>query len=264
MKNSSLVWGALLVLLGGLLLLDNMGLLPAHINVWGLFWPLVFIGMGVLGVLSAVGKNTRIEHYSHPLEGVSQARVRLYHGAGELRVDDSAAPDLLLDGAFGGGIDPQVGQSAGETRIDLRMPQAAWSWPPVGGSHSLDWQVALNRQVPLDIEIEGGASRILLNLRELQVKSLRLETGASSTEVDFPRQAGETRARIQAGAASVDLRVPEGVAAQIRVRGGLSSTNIASSRFVRTGDVYESPDFSSAENRLVLDIEMGVGSLVVR
>lgn len=37
--------GVFLIVLGGLFLLENMGLLPA--GVWGVFWPLVLIALGL-------------------------------------------------------------------------------------------------------------------------------------------------------------------------------------------------------------------------
>ena len=45
MRRDSIFWGVLLVLLGGLFLMDNLGYLPAGVNVWALFWPFLLIGV---------------------------------------------------------------------------------------------------------------------------------------------------------------------------------------------------------------------------
>ena len=263
MKRDNLVWGVLLVVLGGLLLLDNMGLLPRSINIWSLFWPLALIGLGVSWVIGSFSGSGQRETLSIPLEGAESARVKFQHGAGELHINDAAAPDQLLDGAFSGGVVSDVRRDSGEVRVDLRIPDGSFTWP-FGPGRVLDWRVGLDRQTPLTLEIEGGANRILLDLRNLRVRELCVETGASSTEIQFPTQAGETRARVQAGAASVDMQVPQGVAAHIQVKGALSTTQIDQARFVRVGDGYESPDYASAENRLDLVVETGVGSLSIR
>ena len=263
MRKNDLVWGGLLILLGGLLLLENMGLLPRGVNVWGIFWPLALIGLGVSWVLGAVGQGAQTETLAIPLEGSASARVKLHHGAGELRIDDAADPDQLLDGVFGGGVISDVRRDNGQARVDLRVPDAAFAWP-VGPGRVLDWRVGFDRQIPLELVIEGGASRMILDLRNLRVSDLRLATGASATELYFPTQAGETRARIESGAASVDMRVPDGVAARIRFKGALSNVDIDMTRFARVGEVYESPDYASAENRLDLEVESGVGSVSVR
>jgi len=47
-----MLFGVFLIVLGGLFLLENMGWLPA--GVWGVFWPLVLI---VLGLRLVMGKN---------------------------------------------------------------------------------------------------------------------------------------------------------------------------------------------------------------
>ena len=56
MRNESVFWGIVLVLLGGLLLMDNMGLLPPNINIWSLFWPIILVGIGVRMLLRSSGR----------------------------------------------------------------------------------------------------------------------------------------------------------------------------------------------------------------
>lgn len=58
--NSAFLWGALLLLIGGVLLLNNFGLLPWRLEaLWRGFWallvPVALIGLGVFLVLSFTG-----------------------------------------------------------------------------------------------------------------------------------------------------------------------------------------------------------------
>jgi hypothetical protein len=80
----------------------------------------------------------------------------------------------------------------------------------------------------------------------------------------MPANAGHTRVDVEAGAASVRVTIPSGVAARIRNRSGLSSVNIDSMRFPRQGDIYISSDYETAANKLDLEIRTGVGSVDVR
>ena len=96
------------------------------------------------------------------------------------------------------------------------------------------------------------------------VTELRLETGASSTDITLPAKAGYTKAKINAGAASASVRVPSGVAARIQVSGGLASINVDPDRFPRQGGIYQSPDYDAASNKVDLTIDTGVGSISVR
>jgi hypothetical protein len=43
----------------------------------------------------------------------------------------------------------------------------------------------------------------------------------------------------------------------------LGSTQIDEARFPRIGDIYQSLDYATAENRVDMDIQAGVGSLRV-
>ncbi len=127
-----------------------------------------------------------------------------------------------------------------------------------------DWRVSLSPLIPLKLLVRTGASDTKLDLRSLALRRLDIETGASSLNVVLPQTAGFTEAAIHAGAAAVNLTVPEGVAARILTRGGLSEANIDQTRFPKTGDVYQSPDYADAANRIDLDIETGVSGLTVR
>jgi hypothetical protein len=265
MRNGSIVWGVGLVLLGGLLLMQTTGVIPAGVNVWSIFWSLVLVLFGVNLLLRATGRGGQVpqETRSEPLNGAQQAELRFYHGAGEVRVDGRAAPEMLFAGTFGGGVDARVQRGADMVRGELRTPVD--NFPVVGfPTGAMNWNVNLNPSLPLALHFELGASRNLLDLRDLQVKELRLQTGASATEIDFPSNAGSTRATIRSGAASVEMRVPQGVAARIHASGGLASINVDTMRFPRLGNEYVSPDYATAANRIDIDVETGVGSVGIR
>jgi hypothetical protein len=80
----------------------------------------------------------------------------------------------------------------------------------------------------------------------------------------LPENAGSTRVKIESGAASLEIQVPSGVAARIRSSGGLSSFSVDKDRFPRVGDIYQSPDFDVAQNKVELNVQMGVGSVSIK
>jgi hypothetical protein len=91
-----------------------------------------------------------------------------------------------------------------------------------------------------------------------------LQTGASAIDLTLPANAGYTRVDISAGAASVTVRVPSGVAARVRARGGLASVCVDRDRFPRVRGVHQSLDYDTALNKVDVNIETGVGSVDVR
>jgi hypothetical protein len=266
MRRSTLFWGIILTLAGILLLFGNL----LGVNVWNLLWPLFLIALGlwiVWGIIAG-GPSVETEELSIPLEGARQARVRIRHGAGRLHVDASAGLDELAAGTFGGGLDHRARREGDALEVDMRVPQRTapffvmpWFWGPRG---ALDWSFGLNREIPLSLDLQTGASDARLDLADLRVTDLRLQTGASATRLTLPANAGHTRAEIRSGAASVSIQVPSGVAARMRISGGLAGITVDRSRFPRTGGVYQSPDYDTAPNRVDLDIETGVGSVDIR
>jgi hypothetical protein len=103
----------------------------------------------------------------------------------------------------------------------------------------------------------------VLDLRELRVRRLDLQTGASDTRVLLPRAAGQTSVKAGHGAASLTLEVPPGVGARIRSKMAIGRTTVDETRFPRTLDGYESPDYTTAANRVDIEAQGGVGSLRV-
>ncbi len=117
---------------------------------------------------------------------------------------------------------------------------------------------------PLDMTLKTGASSAEVDLTDLKVTRLRIETGASRFTVHLPAGAGYTEATVQAGAAQITIIVPEGVAARIREDVGLASVRMDTSRFPRADGLYESPGFDTATNRVELLVQGGVARVEVR
>ena len=145
----------------------------------------------------------------------------------------------------------------------MSVPREAGHNFPFGWtSGGLDWDLRLNQVVPLVLHFNTGASRAQLDLSELLVTGVTLETGASATDITLPQAAGSTRVKIQSGAAHVVLRVPGGVAARIQAEAGLAHVDVDVTRFLQVGNHrYESPDFATAANKVDIDVNTGVGSV---
>ncbi len=268
MRRSSMFWGAVLILAGILALLSTLGILT--INIWALFWPLFLVALGVWILWGSVwarrgGVGAEAEQASLPLNGASRARLAVRHGAGRLSFAGGAAPDLLFSGTFGGGLDLNQRTAGDMLDAELRVPTQGWMWwGPWGPWNTLDWDVRLNENVPISLNFNTGAGESRLDLSNLRVTDLVLKTGASATTLTMPANAGMTRADIETGAAALNVQVPSGVAARIRVRSGLAGISVDSQRFPRQGDLYLSPDYETAANKLDMDIQTGVGSVDIR
>jgi hypothetical protein len=265
MKRAVVFWGIALIVVGVLLLLATLGIIPAGS---GLIWPLLVIAAGAWLIWAALNRPSKIEmqEASIPLGDALRAHVSIHHGAGRLNIAPGAPPGQLANGRFSGGLDCRADRAGELLDVRMRIPDQGsrwanpWSWSDGG----LDWNVHFSSDVPLELELETGAGTIEADLSTLRLGALHLKTGASSSKLILPDNAGYTRVEVEGGAASVSLRVPPGVAARILSRGGASSTKVDLTRFPGTGNGYQSTDYETAANKVDIQANLGAGSVEVR
>jgi hypothetical protein len=253
----ALTWPVAWIVIGVVLLASTTGTLAAGpaelIAEW---WPWVLVILGVWFLIGAFVPGGRaVEALVVPLGDARQAKVDIRFGAGELAIH-RAAPGALVDGSYLGGVRHRT---LGPGHVELEQDLDGIPWLDKDSR----WDVGLTGEVPLDLRLNVGAYRGLVDLSDLRLATLDLHTGASETRVRLPRAAGATAMTANAGAASLTIEVPDGVAARIRSRMALGSNQVDPSRFPRIGDVYQSLDYGTAANHVDIDVRGGVGSLRV-
>jgi len=258
MYRGPILFPLVLIVLGFLLLFSNLGYLQfdfwRFVTTW---WPLLLIVFGLDILIGSLRmRNIKTRTLALDLSIAPRADVSINFGAGDLTVGKAAA-GKIVDGTFEGEVRYDAKPDG---RVWLKLePLNWWGWNPRG----YRWNVGLTDAVPLKLSLDGGAANTNLDLTDLKVTDLQLKTGASSTVVRLPGAAGMTNVRINAGAASVKLIVPPGVAARVRSNMAIGSNAIDQQRFPRAGGDYASPDYATAANKVDIQFEGGVGSLAV-
>ena len=143
----------------------------------------------------------------------------------------------------------------GQTRHESRVSF------PVGLA---DWDLTLPPEVEVDLEIAAGAADLELDLRDLNVRRLDIEAGISHIRVQLPNNAGQTHVNIAAGVTNIEIIVPHDVAAKIDITAPIGSVWVDPRRFMHTGDVYQSPHYPGARNRVNIDVEGFAADVTVR
>lgn len=259
MRRGSIFWGLVLVILGGLFLLQARGLIT---EVLGWFWPLLFILLGIwvlterfLPRLAGEG-----EMFTLQLQNATRLDLDLDHGAGLVSLTGGAPAGVALTGTQAAGMDLKSHLAEGLLTVDL---DAGPTFLPFLGPEGGEWRFQVTNEVPLKLKVDAGASRLDFDFTETQLVFLGIDTGASTVKVKLPARAGQTLVDIESGAATIDLLIPAGVAARIRVEQGASSVKIDESRFPAQGQFYQSPDFENAANRVEISLEGGANSVSV-
>lgn len=262
-RSGGVFWALALILVGAIFMLQNMGVLRVG---WGVIWPVLLIAFGAFMLLGSFTRrgNTETKSFSVPLEMASEARVAIHQGAGKLRVEPSSDPMALVGNTFDGEMRQSVRRDGNRLDVSLRQEHEwwFWMWPWNWSGTGWHWTAALNRDVPLSLDLHTGASQAEIDLRDLKVKNFKLDTGASTVDLTLPAS-GQVTGRIKAGAATVRVRIPDGVAARIRASLGAATMNVRGNRFAWQGGLYQSPDFDTAANRVDLVVDAGAATIDV-
>jgi hypothetical protein len=274
------LWPLLLVLIGIDLLLAHRRSLAVVVGLAVAVFALGLVaGMVDVPGLSAPRQTgstaTTSRGQTQTLRGATQAAVTLRFGAGQLDVGpllNAGADDLAsmtYDGPPGAAPDSEYSVSNGVGRLQYQVSgRGASGFLPFvgnrGGSPASRLDVNLRPDLPLSLTVQTGATQARLDLSQLRVSSLDVSLGAADTWVRLPENAGSTTAHFSGGATSLTLEIPNGVAAQIRTRGGLNTVSVDQSRFPAAGaDVYRSPDYATAQNKVDITVETGVSTIRV-
>lgn len=255
-------WGGLLLIVGVVLLLANFNIITG--NIWGYIWPLLIILMGVWVLIGvATGRSgVEAEYVNVPLSGES-ARIKINHGVGPAWLTGVTEPGTLMSGRFTG-LNYRASAEGGVQQLKMEVGDIGpmfW-WP---GAGALEWRFSLSKDVPLELDVDGGAGMLHLDLHEYRVKHLDMDGGVGQMTVIMPAQAGMTTADIHAGVGEMIINIPEGVAARIKATSGLGALKVNHNRFPMTGEnTHESPGYAEAANKLELKVDGGVGALNIR
>ncbi len=266
MNRNRIFWGVLLIMAGGLLLLDRTNLF--RFNVWNLFWPMVIILIGGWMITKNFlpGQKLENEVRTYPVGQIETANITLKHGAGRLVLSPGSDSQHLFEGDFFGGIIVEDYKAGINADMILRPAFDSLNrFDGFPGNEGLKWDIRFNNRVHYKFILKTGAGDHTFNFRDLNVSEIDLDTGASATKITLPAHTPFTNLRVNAGAASVEVIVPNGVAAEIKINSGLSGKNVDLNRFSQIApDHFRSRDFDQAEYRANIQISGGVGSFSVR
>ena len=240
--------------------------------------------MAACGGRIAVGE-TQTKEETVARQDASEVEVQLRMGAGELNV--SGGSQQLLEAAFTYNVEAwepvlEYDVSAGTGRLTVTQPEVAEIGIP-NNDIRYEWDLRLSEEMPLEMRVDLGAGQNNLNLAGLNLRSLRMNTGAGEVDVNLggaletlrmETGAGEINlnlanrweqdmeAQISGGIGSVTVLLPSDVGARVTVRQGIGSVN--ADGLTRSGDTYTNDAYGESEVTLDITIEGGIGEVNLR
>jgi hypothetical protein len=121
----------------------------------------------------------------------------------------------------------------------------------------------LNENVAWKLDVDTGVVTGSLDMSNLKMESVDLDCGAANLKLVLGDKCNSTDVKIDAGASSIEVAVPENAGVRVRMDGGLSNSNLRSLGWNKEGKYYVSPNYESAASKIDVDIDMGVGNFKV-
>jgi hypothetical protein len=296
-RKGSLIGPVILVGLGVVFLLVNLGRLPW--SVWEVvfrLWPALLIAAGLdiligrrsawgsllavvlmLAVLGGAlwlsaadlgGRDTSTETIRQVLGDATHAEVTIARGAGAVHLEalPLSASASLLEGVIPQNrhetIVREFAMRGDTATLALRTQGQSWE-PFVGQSGGAQlWDLKLNRQIPLDLQVSLGAGRADVDMTSLTVRQAEVSLGVGQVKVVLP-DAGRLRVKISGAVGETTVVIPEGLEARIDIDAALVSRHLPSS-YRRHDNVYISPGYERADRRVDLEVSQAIGSIAVR
>lgn len=298
MKTGRVFWGVFFVAVGLLFLFGDSLRLDLDVNVVWQLWPVVLILIGLkylfknpaaritLASITAllialfiyaifsfnwVGSDEDGEGYTGQGQDLSQpydstmkrVSFNVELGAGTFLLDGTS--DDLITAAtnttFGHySLDFERESMDGETKLRLNFE---------GESRHMNLrkmknraEVRLNPNPVWDVDVDAGAAKVDFDLSPYKVENFTLDAGAATVKLKFGGLVQELQGRIQIGASSLRIEIPDSVGCEIRLDSGLSSKHFTDFEKVND-DTYQTPDFGQTNRKIYLSVEAGVSSIRV-
>jgi hypothetical protein len=296
-RGVRLFWPIILIGVGAILLLSNLGVIQG--NPWSIIlqlWPVLLIALGLeilfggstgwRAVVSALlglalvggilwiliaqpplpglnfgSSNLQTTNIAQPLNGVESARADLSFGAGTNKIYALSDSNNLIEGRLQTYSSPNFSVSTSGDRATINLSPGQVAVPLIFPSISEEkWEVGLNPLVTYQIDLNAGVGQSTIDLAKLRLSGGGINGGVGTSELYLPGK-GKYRLAINGGVGTIRMYVPSSLAVRAEVNSGLGSFNRLPDMREVSDNVYETPGYSTAENAVTLIINGGVGSI---
>jgi hypothetical protein len=290
----------LLIGLGVLLLLSNLGWIPG--SIWPTLlqmWPVVLIVFGldiligrrsiwgslvlvvlILAVLAGgywlstvsirdtsfryqPGGPGSTESVTVPAEGATQSDVSIKPAVGALRVEAGSSGGPYLEATVPLLPGEHLRKDVGESGglVSIDLRSEGLIILPSFSSRGQPWVVRLNPGIDTELTLGLGAGEIRLDGVDLQLTTIDADLGVGQIVVEVGP--GVRRIDLESGIGQIVIVLPAGAEARIDAEVALGDVDVPDG-YRKSGDAYVSPGWTSSTTAIEISANQAIGQIVIR
>lgn len=123
-------------------------------------------------------------------------------------------------------------------------------------------RIGLHPDPVWDLQIDAGAAKIDFDLSPFKIDRIDIDGGASSVTLRLGDKFEYTDLRIDSGAAAITIEIPVNSGCEVSTNTVLSSKILDGFNKLENGK-YQTPDYDSATNKIVISLDAAISSLKV-
>ncbi len=300
MKFSNIFWGVILIFLGVVFILQNLGLVFFDWRSLWRLWPVILVLWGIsilpvkswirmiltLVVLAAtltfmLNKTVDVNRYHDETrwwdesneknveqsftipysDTVESTYLDLDAAAGSFTIRDTTS-QLLEFEKMGSLVRYKYVLKTSEDETKISIQPAAERNVILHNQNQNRVKIRLNPQPVWDINLDVGASAVKFDLSPFKIKDLNVDAGAASFIIKFGDLYPNTHVNIDAGASSISLQIPEESGCDLRISSVLSGKTIHGFERIERGH-YRTENFEESKNKIYVVVDAAVSSYTI-
>ncbi len=274
--------GWALIVIGLAILLSSLGIIQISYFILLLkYWPIILIIIGlamifrmkwianILGLLLIFGltlsliaphsnsaESIEINESVYSSKEIKSANLELEYGAGNIMIGQDENTKILdYSIKTNNNSLPKIDYDIIGSKLDFKIQKSKIKSDLIDTADD-SWTIFLSDEITYDIDLKYGAVNSNIDLSELKVKELSIDSGACKSEIKFGNY--PTTVEINTGASSNIFTFPKNIGVKIIFDGGLSSTDFDG--FLKTGHEYTTENYEESQDHIEIKISAGLAS----
>jgi hypothetical protein len=192
---------------------------------------------------------------------ITEAQLNMDVAAGKFRIDGTTEDHIIDFEAYSnfGPYTSNMVTNGNRADIQIGFDDAVIK----SGTNRNRANVKLNPKVEWELQLNVGAADFRGDFRNFKIKSIDLDGGASAIRIKLGELQKTTNIKIDAGAASIKIDIPEGAGCKINTDSFLVDKDFEGFKKVESGE-YVSYNYDESDQKIYIDLDAAISQLTVR